>query len=214
MTTNNSRRQSIGEEIANAISHGFGFIAALIGMPVLIVTALERGDAAQVVGTTVFAASLVILYLASTVYHALPENRVKRVFQIMDHAAIFLLIAGSYTPFTLGVLRGAWGWSLFGVVWSIAVAGIVLKLVVGVRYPKVSISLYLGMGWLAIFAVKPLLDVLPTNGLLLLAAGGLLYTAGVPFYLRDHARYSHFVWHLFVLAGSACHFFAVWMYAG
>lgn len=213
MTTDKSRRQTIGEEIANAISHGFGFVAALIGMPILIIAALERGDATYVAGITVFAISLVVLYLASTVYHALPENRAKRVFQIVDHAAIFLLIAGSYTPFTLGVLRGAWGWSLFGIVWTIAIAGIVLKLVVGVRFPKVSISLYLGMGWLAIVAVKPLLETLPTNGLLMLAAGGLFYTAGVPFYLRDHFRYRHFVWHLFVLAGSACHFVAVWMYA-
>ncbi len=207
------RRQTLGEEIANALSHGVGFVAALIGLPVLIVTVMERGDSVDVVAAIVFATSMALLYLASTIYHALPENRAKRFFQIIDHSAIFLLIAGSYTPFTLGVMRGALGWTLFGVVWTIAIVGIIMKLAIGVRYPKVSITLYLGMGWLAIVAAKPLLDSLPTAGILLLAAGGLIYTAGVPFYLRDHFKYRHFVWHLFVLAGSACHFVAVWLYA-
>jgi hemolysin III len=213
MKANTDRQQTLAEEIANALSHGFGFMAALIGLPVVIVASMERGDAVDVVAVSVFAVSMVLLYLVSTIYHALPENRAKRLFQILDHSAIFILIAGSYTPFTLGVMRGAWGWTLFGVVWTIAIVGIVMKLSVGVRYPKVSIALYLGMGWLAIVAVKPLLETLPTPGLLLLAAGGLIYTAGVPFYLRDHFRYRHFVWHLFVLAGSTCHFLAVWLYS-
>ncbi|MCB0717118.1 MAG: hemolysin III family protein [Bacteroidetes bacterium] len=213
MKPNTGRQQSIGEEIANAISHGFGFVAAALGLPVLIVSALDRGDAMDVVAASVFAGSLMLLYLVSTVYHALPQNRAKKIFQILDHAAIFVLIAGTYTPFTLGVLRGAWGWSLFGVVWTIAVVGIVMKVVVGVNYPKVSIALYLGMGWLAIVAVKPTLTLLPASGIAWVAAGGLIYTAGVPFYLMDNRRYLHFVWHLFVLGGSLCHFVAVWFYA-
>ena len=213
MKPNTGRQQSIGEEIANAISHGFGFVAAALGLPVLIVSALDRGDAMDVVAASVFAGSLMLLYLVSTVYHALPQNRAKKIFQILDHAAIFVLIAGTYTPFTLGVLRGAWGWSLFGVVWTIAVVGIVMKVVVGVNYPKVSIALYLGMGWLAIVAVKPTLTLLPASGIAWVAAGGLIYMAGVPFYLMDNRRYLHFVWHLFVLGGSLCHFVAVWFYA-
>lgn len=188
-------------------------LLSLVGLPILVTATLKRGDLINVVGASVFGAALVTLYAASTLYHAIPEERAKRVLQIVDHAAIFLLIAGTYTPFTLGVLRGAWGWSLFGVVWSLAGAGIIFKLLFGAKYPKVSTFFYVGMGWLIVVAARPLMLHLPGAGLLLLGAGGLCYTGGVAFYLTDHRRYRHAVWHLFVLGGSACHFFAVLRYA-
>jgi hemolysin III len=161
----------------------------------------------------VFAATMLLLYLTSTLYHALPRNKAKRVFRVLDHGAIFLLIAGTYTPFTLGVLRGAWGWTLFGLVWSLALFGIVLKAVGGIRYPRLSTALYIGMGWLAIIAVRPLLLHVPPSGLLWLVGGGVAYTAGVAFYAAERLRYGHFVWHLFVLTGTSCHFWAVLWYA-
>jgi hemolysin III len=156
---------------------------------------------------------MVLLYVASTLYHALPQNRAKRVFRALDHGAIFLLIAGTYTPFTLGVLRGTWGWTLLGLVWGLAIAGVILKAVGRLRYPVLSTCLYLGMGWLVLVAVRPLWLRVPPAGLLWLLAGGIAYTAGVAFFAARRLRYSHFVWHLFVLAGTACHFFAVLWYA-
>lgn len=211
--TTRERPQSPGEELANSISHGVGLVAALIAAPVLIVTAARRGGTAAVVGASVFTGTMVLLYLSSTLYHALPRNKAKRVLRVLDHGAIFLLIAGTYTPFTLGVLRGAWGWTLLGLVWSLAVLGIVLKAVRGIRYPVLSTCLYLGMGWLILIAVRPLWLRVPLPGLLWLAAGGLAYTAGVAFFAAERVRFSHFVWHLFVLAGTTCHFFAVLWYA-
>lgn len=207
------RPQSPGEEIANSVSHGVGLVVVLIAAPVLIVTAARRGGIAAVVGASVFMGTMVLLYLSSTLYHALPRNQAKRVWRVLDHGAIFLLIAGTYTPFTLGVLRGAWGWTLLGLVWSLAVVGIVLKTVGGLRYPGLSTGLYLGMGWLILIAVRPLWLRVPLPGLLWLAAGGLAYTAGVAFFAAEQVRFSHFVWHLFVLAGTTCHFFAVLWYA-
>ncbi len=181
--------------------------------PVLIVGAVQRGGATAVIGASVFAATVGLLYLTSVLYHALPANRAKRVFQVLDHGAIFLLIAGTYTPFTLGVLRGAWGWSLLGLVWSLALVGVVLKATSGVRYPRLSLGLYLAMGWLILIAVRPLWLLMPAAGLFWLLAGGLAYTVGVAFYATERRRYNHFVWHLFVLAGTACHFIAVLRYA-
>jgi len=207
------RPQSLGEEIANSVSHAVGLLAAVVAIPVLVLSAVRRGDAAGIVGASVFAATMVLLYLTSTLYHALPRNRAKRVFRVLDHGAIFLLIAGTYTPFTLGVLRGTWGWTLFGLVWGLAAAGVVLKAMGGVRYPILSTCLYLGMGWLVLIAVRPLWLRMPPAGLLWLLAGGLAYTAGVAFFAAERIRYSHFVWHLFVLAGTACHFIAVLWYA-
>lgn len=210
----NLRAQSLGEEIANSVSHGVGALAAAVGAPFLVVSAIRGGDTGGIVGASVFASTTVLLYTMSTLYHSLARGRAKRVFQILDHCAVFLLIAGTYTPFTLGVLRGTWGWTLFGLVWSIAIAGIVLKSVWGMRYPVISTLLYLGMGWLIVVAAKPLLLHMPAPGLLWLAAGGLSYTVGVGFYAASRVRYCHFVWHLFVLAGTACHFVAVLRYAG
>ena len=207
------RGQSLGEELANSISHGVGLAAALVATPFLIGNAVRHGSAAFAVGVSVFAATVVLLYLASTLYHALPRGKAKHVFRIIEHSAIYLLIAGTYTPFTLGVLRGAWGWTLIGLIWILAVGGVLLKSMGGVRHPVLSMALYLGMGWLMVVAVRPLWLRVPLPGLAWLLAGGLAYTAGVAFYGAKRLRYGHFVWHLFVLAGTTCHFIAVRFYA-
>jgi len=207
------RPPSLGEEIANSVSHGVGFIAALAVTPLLVQEAARRGGAVAIAGAIVFAGTVAVLYLASTLYHALPQNRAKHVFRIIDHSAIFLLIAGTYTPFTLGVLRGAWGWALLAIVWCLAVLGIVLKSVGGIRYPRLSTMLYVGMGWLALIAIRPLWVHVPVAGWLWLIAGGVAYTTGIAFYAAERVRYGHFVWHVFVLAGTACHCVAVWRYA-
>ena len=207
------RAQSLGEEIANSVSHGVGLLAALAAAPILVHSAVRHGGAARIAGASVFAAALVLLYLTSMLYHALPENRAKRVFRVLDRTAIFLMIAGTYTPFTLGVLRGTWGWTLFGVVWGLALAGVVLTAARGVRYPKLSTGMYLAMGWLILVAGKQLWLRVPSWGLFWLFAGGIAYTVGVAFYAAKRVRYSHFVWHLFVIAGTACHFIAVLRFA-
>jgi hemolysin III len=208
------REESRGEEIANSISHGIGLVAALAATPFLIMHAVRRGDTGFIVGASLFAPTMVLLYLASTIYHALPIGKAKRVFRVMDHSAIFLLIAGTYTPFTLGVLRGAWGWTLLVLVWGLAVAGVALKAFHRMSHPIVSTSLYLLMGWLILIAVNPLYARLPASGLLWLVAGGVAYTAGVAFFAADsRLRYGHFFWLLFVMAGTACHYFAVLWYA-
>jgi hemolysin III len=207
------RTQSPGEEIANSVSHGVAFLAAVAAAPVLVLSAARHDGAARIAGASVFAAAMVLLYLTSTLYHALPRNRAKRVFQVLDHAAIFLMIAGTYTPFTLGVLRGTWGWTLLGLVWGLALAGVVLTAAGGVRYPKLTTGLYLAMGWLILIAVKPLWLRMPSLGLFWLGAGGIAYTVGVVFYAANRVRYSHFVWHLFVITGTTCHFFAVLRFA-
>jgi hemolysin III len=211
-STARHRAQTLGEEIANSVSHGAGFLAAAATLPVLVISARNDG-AAAVVGAAIFGATTALLYLTSTLYHALSSNRAKRVLQILDHAAIYLLIAGTYTPFTLGVLRGPWGWTLFGLIWGLAIIGIFLKSVRGIRYPRLSTAVYLAMGWLVVIAAKPLLVSVPGWGLFWLAAGGVAYTAGVAFYTANRVRYAHFVWHLFVLAGTGCHFVAVLIYA-
>jgi hemolysin III len=207
------RTQTLGEEIANSVSHGIGLLAAVAAAPVLVLSAVQHDDAVRIVGASVFAATMVLLYLTSTLYHALPRNRAKRVFHVLDHAAIFLMIAGTYTPFTLGVLRGTWGWTLFGLVWGLALAGVVFTAVGGVRYPKLLTCLYLAMGWLILIAVKPLWLCVSSWGLFWLLAGGIAYTVGVVFYVAKRVCYSHFVWHLFVITGTACHFIAVLRFA-
>lgn len=207
------RPRSLAEEVANSATHGLGLVASLAGLPVLVIAAAGRADAMHVVGCSVFAASLIALYAASTIYHALPPSRAKRLFRVIDHVAIYLLIAGTYTPFTLGILRGAWGWTLFGVVWSLAACGILFKALLGLRYPRGSTVFYLMMGWLAVLAIRPITAQVPTAGLAWLVTGGLLYTGGVAFFVWERQRHSHTVWHLCVLGGSACHFFAVLWYA-
>jgi hemolysin III len=208
------REQSRGEEIANSISHGIGLVAALVATPFLIIHAVQRGDSGFIVGASLFAPTMVLLYLASTIYHALPMGKAKRVLRVMDHSAIFLLIAGTYTPFTLGVLRGEWGWTLLGLVWGLAIVGMALEAFHRMSHPIVSTSLYLLMGWLVLIAINPLYARLPASGLLWLVAGGVAYTGGVAFYSTDsRLRYGHFIWHLSVIAGTTCHCFAVLWYA-
>lgn len=207
------RPQTLGEEIANSVSHGVALLAALAAVPFLLTSAWQL-NLASFVGATVFGATMVLLYLASTLYHALPPGRAKRVFLKLDHGAIYLFIAGSYTPFALGALGGPWGWTLFGLVWSMAALGITLKMFDRLTHPWLSTGLYLAMGWLVLIAVVPLVRHVPTAGVALLVAGGLAYTAGVAFFLLDSRwRYAHAVWHGFVVAGTACHFFAVMDYA-
>jgi hemolysin III len=203
------RPWSLGEEISHAVSHGVGAALAIAGLAGLVAVAAMRGDAWHVVSSAVFGATLVLLYTASTLYHAIPQPRAKRVFRILDHSAIYLLIAGTYTPFTLGPLRGPWGWALFGVVWTGAVAGVIFKSVALGRAPILSTVLYAAMGWSVVFAFGPLVRALAPGGLALLFAGGLCYTLGIVFYAWERLRFNHFVWHLFVLAGSICHYFAV-----
>lgn len=208
------RDQSLLEEIANSISHGLGLTAAVIGTPFLIYHAMQYENTSFIVATCVFATSVLILYLSSTLYHAIPAGNTKDIFRIIDHSAIYLLIAGTYTPFTVGVLKGVWGWSLLGAVWSIALIGIILKAIGKVSHPILSTSLYLIMGWAVLIAIEPLYNKVQTAGLIWLIAGGLFYSVGVYFFANDSRfKYGHFVWHLFVLAGTICHYFAVFWYA-
>jgi len=209
-----ARPLTTSEEIANSVTHGVGFVASVVAFPFLVVAAARRWGAPEVVGASVFASTLVALYLVSTLYHALRPSRAKQVLQKLDHAGIYLLIAGSYTPFTLGALRGAWGWTLLSLVWAIAGTGIALEFALGKKVHKVAVGLYVVMGWLVVVAVKPLLAAVPWPGLAWLVAGGLLYTGGVAFYAAKRVRYAHTVWHLFVLAGSACHFVAILGWSG
>jgi hemolysin III len=209
----NSRTQTLGEEIANSVSHGVGLVAAIAAAPVLIVGA-SRFAPASIVGAAVFAATMVLLYLVSTLYHALPPGRAKRVFMKLDHGAIYLFIAGSYTPFVLGALNGPWGWTLFGLVWALAAVGVALKALDRLSHPLLSTGLYLVMGWLVLIAVPLLVERVPSPGIALLVAGGAAYTAGVVFFLLDSRwRYAHAVWHGFVVLGTGFHCFAVLGYA-
>jgi len=202
--------QSRGEELANTISHGIGLVAALIGTPVLLLAARNAGSGGFFVGTIIFAVTMLVLYLGSTLYHAWPQTRAKCVLQVFDHSAIFLLIAGTYTPFTLGPLRGVWGWSILGLIWALAIFGIIMKVTRGAsRHPKLGLSLYLGMGWLPLIVIGPLALAIPPSALFWLVAGGIAYTMGVLFFVNKRLRYAHFVWHLFVLFGTSCHFLAV-----
>jgi hemolysin III len=208
------RPQTLGEEIANAVSHGLGLVLALVALPVLVVYYSQHGTALNIVSVSVFAVTGILLYLVSTLYHAMPPGRVKVLLNRLDHGSIYLFIAGSYTPFALGVLNGAVGWTLFGVVWGLAAVGFAVKLFNRLKHPLWSTGLYVAMGWLALFAAGPLFHHMPWSGIALLLAGGVAYTAGAVVFLFDSKlRYTHFVWHLFVLAGSTCHFFAALFHA-
>jgi len=209
-----SREQTCGEELANALSHGVGFLLAVASLPILVSHAAQRGSAANVVAASIFAGTAIVLYLVSTLYHALPAGAAKRWFNRLDHASIYLFIAGSYMPFLLGVMRGAWGWSLFGVVWGAAAVGIAAKLLDRLKHPLWSTGLYVAMGWVALIAAAPLVERMSPAGLMWLLAGGVSYTAGaVVFLLDSRLRYAHFVWHLLVLGGTTCHFFAALWHA-
>ena len=208
------RDQTPGEEIANALSHGLGLLLAVAALPILVHSAAQRGGTANVVAASLFAGTMIVLYFVSTLYHALPTGRAKVWLNRLDHAAIYLFIAGSYMPFLFGVLGGAWGWSLFGVVWAAAALGVTAKLFDRLKHPLWSTGLYVAMGWVALVAAAPLIERMSASGLAWLVAGGLSYTAGAVVFLFDSKlRYAHFAWHLFVIGGSACHFFAALWYA-
>ena len=197
------RAWSFGEELAHSVTHGLGWAASLVGLVVLVALTSQTGDPWRMVACAVY---------ASTLYHALSTTRARHVFQVLDHSAIFLLIAGTYTPFALVSLRGPWGWTVFGIIWVLAAAGVTLKAVFGPRWPILSTALYIAMGWTVVIAAKPLIASVPAAGIAWLAAGGLAYTGGVVFYAWGRMRYSHAVWHLFVLAGSVCHYIAILRY--
>ncbi len=206
------RQYSLGEEIANAITHGLGVLASIVALVVLVAVSAIYGNIWHVISVSVYGATLVLLYTASTLYHSLSSTGARHVFKVIDHASIYLLIAGTYTPFTLVTLRGPWGWSLFVIVWALAVAGVSLEAFWVYRPRWVSGVVYLAMGWLVVVAIRPLLAALPAHGWQLLLAGGLAYTLGVVFYVLKRVPYMHMVWHLFVLAGSALHFFSVLLF--
>lgn len=204
---------SLREEIANSITHGIGFLLSVAGLVVLVVSASIDGDPWKIVSFTVYGSSMVVLYLASTFYHSFHGPRLKRILRVIDHCSIYLLIAGTYTPFTLLNMRGPLGWTLFGVIWGLAFFGIALKGFHVDRFPILTPLIYIAMGWLGAVAIRPSLHMIPTGGIVLLLAGGITYTLGVIFYAVDRLPYNHAIWHLFVLGASAFHFFAVFFYA-
>ena len=201
--------QTPREEIANSLSHGFGLAAAVVATPFLCLAAARQPSQPFFIGTIIFVATMWLLYLCSTLYHAWPQTRLKCVLQIIDHAAIFLLIAGTYSPFTLGPMRGALGWTIFSVIWLLALTGIAIKLRTGIRWKKISMILYLGMSWSILIAFRQFMLVVSIQTVIWLLAGGIAYTSGLIFFDNRRVRYSHFVWHIFVLAGTACHFCAI-----
>jgi hemolysin III len=204
---------SPAEEIAHAVSHGVGIVLAIAGLAILVATATLHGDSLHVATFAVFGTTLILLYVVSTLYHSIPIPAAKRTLRILDHAAIYLLIAGSYTPWTLGPLRGPWGWALFALVWGGAIVGIVANSAAFHRMKLLSLVLYVALGWCVLLALGPLRQNVAAGGIALLVAGGVAYSGGVVFYLWKSLRFHHFFWHLFVLAGSICHFFAVLYYA-
>ncbi|HEX5705786.1 MAG TPA: hemolysin III family protein [Pyrinomonadaceae bacterium] len=200
------------EEMANCATHGVGLVLSLVGLVVLVTLAATRGGALHLASCVVYGASLVALYLSSTLYHGARTPRAKDIFRLFDHCCIYLLIAGTYTPFTLVTLRGAWGWTLFGLVWTFAAVGITCRLLFGERYRVVAVASYVMMGWLAVIAVKPIFEIVPVGALVWIAAGGLAYTAGVFFFACKRVPHNHAIWHVFVLCGSVCHYLAVMLY--
>ena len=198
-----------GEELANSVTHGLGAGLSVIALVVMVVFASFSEDPWRIVGVSIFGASLIALYLASTLYHALPQRELKRTLRIVDHSAIYLLIAGTYTPFMLVNMRGPWGWSLLGVLWGIALAGCLFKAFYTGRWNKVTTALYIAMGWAIVVAVKPAFEMVPIGAILLMLIGGLAYMGGVVFYAWERLPYNHAIWHVFVLAGSVFHFFAI-----
>ena len=206
--------QSTREEVANGISHGMGLVGAMIGTPILLQAAFHHGNIPFIVGTIIFATTMLLVYLTSTLYHGWPRTHTKSLLQLIDHSAIFLLVAGTYTPFALGPLRGSGGLPMLGIVWALALFGIMMKATRGVlRHRRLAMGLYLGTGWLGLTFIHPLALAIPLSALLCLIAGGIAYTAGTLFFANERLRYSHFIWHLFVLAGTSCHFTAVFICA-
>lgn len=200
------------EEWANSITHGIGVLLSIIGLPVLILIAVSREEISLLVGCSIFGGTLIFMYAASTLYHSFRKPHIKRILRIIDHIAIYLLIAGTYTPFALLYFDGGWGWALLCLEWGIALAGVVFKLFFTGRFGILSTLVYLGMGWLAVVAVKPLMETAPLGCIAWMAAGGLLYTGGVIFYAWEKLPFNHAIWHLFVLGGSLCHYLALALY--
>jgi hemolysin III len=204
--------QSAGEEVANGISHGIGLVGAIIGTPILLLAALHHSNIPFLIGTIIFTTTMLLVYLASTLYHCWPQTNTKSLLQVLDHSAIFLLIAGTYTPFALGTLHGRGGLAMLGIVWALALFGVIMKATRGVlRHRRLAMTLYLGTGWIGLTLIRPLALAIPLSALLCLIAGGIAYTAGTLFFANERLRYGHFVWHLFVLAGTSCHFAAVFI---
>lgn len=204
---------ALREEIANALTHGLGLVLAISGLTAMVILATLRGDAWHIVSCSIYGSTLVLLYGASTCYHSFQAPRLKEILRVVDHSCIYLLIAGTYTPFTLTYLRGGWGWTLFGLVWGLALIGLFYKIFFIGRSEAISLALYVTMGWLILIAAKPAIERLPGPCLFLMFLGGLFYTGGVYFYAKDKkVPYFHMIWHLFVLAGSACHYFAITLY--
>lgn len=203
---------SFAEELANTITHGVGALLSIAALVLMVVFAARYGNVWHIVSVSIYGATLILLYTASTIYHGVRNPRFKHLLQRIDHASIYLLIAGTYTPFTLVSLRGHWGWAMFALVWGIALLGIVLELGTTRGRQKLSLALYLGMGWIVVIAIKPMLDQVATGGLVLLLLGGLSYTLGVFFYVRHTMAYHHAIWHLFVMLGSLLHFFSIFFY--
>ncbi|MBN2088330.1 hemolysin III family protein [candidate division KSB1 bacterium] len=201
--------ENLGEKIANSITHGFGILLSIAGLTVLVVFAALYGNVWHIVSFSIFGATLILMYLASTLYHSFSNPSVRRVLKILDHSAIFLLIAGTYTPFMLVNLRGWWGWTIFGIIWATAILGIVVKSFHIAKYPKLSLFLYIFMGWFCVLAFRQLIAHVPMVSIILLILGGLSYTLGVIFYVWHKMPYHHAVWHLFVLGGSILHYFSV-----
>ncbi|WP_198675622.1 PAQR family membrane homeostasis protein TrhA [Aliidiomarina sanyensis] len=204
-----AKKYTLLEEIAHSVSHGIGAVLGIVGLVVMVALSVQYGDIWMVVSTSIYGASVILLYTASTLYHAITNAKAKRVFQLMDHALIFILIAGTYTPFLLVNLRGPWGWTLFIIIWTIAILGVLLETMKKERVRWLSLTLYLSLGWMALVAMKPMLEMVPMTGLLWLLAGGLLYSLGVVFYVRKQMIFHHAIWHVFVLAASIAHFLAV-----
>jgi channel protein, hemolysin III family len=202
--------QSPGEELANGISHGIGLVGGMIGAPILLLAAFHHGSISFLIGTSIFTMTMLLVYIGSTLYHAWPQTRVKSFLQVMDHSPIFLLIAGTYTPFALGPLHAAGGLTMLVIVWTLALFGVVMKATRGaLRHRKLAMTLYLGTGWLGVIFIRPLALTIPWSAVLWLIVGGIAYIAGTLFFANERLRYAHLVWHLFVLAGSSCHFAAV-----
>lgn len=203
---------NLGEEIANGVTHGIGALLSVAGLTLMLAAAIQQTDALLITSSAIYGGSLILLFLMSTLYHSFQSPKVKNVFQLLDHCAIYLLIAGTYTPVLLVSMKGAWGYSLMAVIWTLAVGGIIFKLLYRDRFPKVSLTVYLLMGWLIIIAASEVYASVATGGLVLLVIGGLVYSAGTIFYVWERIPYNHAIWHLFVLGGSICHFFAIYSY--
>lgn len=212
MDTTFARLYTLGEEIAHGITHGIGTGLSIAGLILLVVMAIRYGNIYHIVSFSVYGATLVMLYLASTLYHSFQHPTLKQVFRVIDHASIFLLIAGTYTPFLLVAIKGAWGWTLLFIVWGLAILGVSFKTLFIHRFQKLSVLAYILMGWLSVVAIKEFLANIPMGGLILIGIGGVVYTVGVLFYALKKIRYNHAIWHVFVMGGSICHYFAVLFY--